>query len=74
MKTCPFCAEADLKDAAVVCKHCGRNMPLAARERRIIAGVLVLLAAIVVFGAVEVAHQLSNPNATFVVGEPAGYP
>lgn len=26
MKTCPFCAETDLQDAAVVCKHCGRQL------------------------------------------------
>jgi len=31
VKSCPFCAE-DIQDAAVVCKHCKRDLPMSTRS------------------------------------------
>ena len=69
MKTCPYCAEADLKDAAIVCKHCGRDMPLSRRDYRLAVAVLVLIGAFLVFGVASTAIQWSNADAKFVTSD-----
>lgn len=31
MKTCPYCAETDLQDEAIICKHCGKDIQQASK-------------------------------------------
>jgi uncharacterized paraquat-inducible protein A len=46
MKTCPYCAE-EIKDEAVVCKHCGRSLTKShSKSILIIIAILVIAACI----------------------------
>ena len=69
MKTCPCCAETDLKDAAIVCKHCGRDMPLSRWDYRLAVTALVLIGAFLVFGVATTAVQWSSADAKIVTGD-----
>ena len=69
MKTCPYCAETDLQDAAIACKHCGRDMPTDA-SRKIAVLALALVLGILALGAGTLAMRLADPNIKIVESTP----
>jgi uncharacterized protein (DUF983 family) len=69
MKTCPYCAETDLKDVAIVCKHCGSDISLSRWDHRLAVTALVLIGAFLAFGVATTAIQWSNADAKIVTSD-----
>lgn len=64
MKKCPYCAE-EIQDAAVVCKHCGRDLvtqatPIPPKKKKTSVAAWGCLTIIVLFVLAFVAAQLGN--------------